>query len=147
MCGYRFKKGQSYLVDARGSEALLHAGACGITSSTREAQDAIRLLRTLKEHNDGAVIFGTVKQYIGKPNFVALNNRPISGAIVTLDSEGKSRNASVDKTGWYQFTGLPSGNYKVTATLPTELSGANQHTIEVLANGCSQIDFRASVKK
>jgi hypothetical protein len=56
LCGYKFKKGQSYLVDARGSGAVLFAAACGFTAPTTEAQEAIQLLRMLGEHSPCAVI-------------------------------------------------------------------------------------------
>ncbi len=78
MCGYRFRKGLRYLVDARevadstylatgaksGFRSHLDVGSCGLTAPADYAIDSIRFLRTVQKNPNGAIVFGTVKQYV-----------------------------------------------------------------------------------
>jgi hypothetical protein len=123
-----------------------------MTRVAAEAADSIRFLRALRQNPDAAIIFGTVKQYAEGANFVSLRNKAIPGTAVVLDVipdallRSESREAKADSTGWYEFEGLPAGVYTVTAQLPSGFEGTLQHTIEIPANGCAQVDVRARAK-
>ncbi len=156
MCGYRFRKGASYLVDATyqsyeaaGSAPQLSVNSCGPTAPASEAEDSIRFLRTVKQNPHGGVIFGTVKRYVNGSTFVSLNNQPIEGASVRLKGapnallNAEKREAVVDSTGWYKFVGLPEGVYAVTAQVPSGFQRVLEHTVELGRDGCAQVDIRA----
>jgi len=149
MCGIRFRKGLSYLVNASGSLEALSASSCGMTRIAPDAADSIRFLRALRQNPDAAIIFGTVKQYAEGANFVSLRNKAIPGTTVVLESmpggsfRSERREAKADPTGWYEFDGLPAGVYTLTAQLPRGFEGTLQHTIEIPAKGCAQVDVRA----
>lgn len=157
MCGFRFRRGRSYLVDgdsyADVSEfQTVNVSSCGMTIQAEWAEDDIHFLRTLRANPHGAIIFGTVKQYPVGSTFVSLNNKAIAGATILLESapdallHAERLKASADAAGWYEFAGLPEGTYTATAQVPDGLLGVFQHTVEVTANGCAQVDIRAHPK-
>lgn len=156
MCGYRFRKGVSYLVDATyqfyeaaGSAPQLSVNSCGPTARASEAEDSIRFLRTLKQNPHGGVVLGTVKRYVNGSTFVSLNNQPIAGASVLLKGTPNAllniekREVVVDSTGWYEFVGLPEGVYAVTAQVLRGFQAVLEHTVELGRDGCAQVDIRA----
>jgi hypothetical protein len=156
MCGYRFRKGASCLVDATyqsyeeaGSAPQLSVNSRGLTAPASEAEDSIRFLRTVKQAPHGGVIFGTVKRYVNGSTFVSLNNQPIAGASVLLQGapnallNPEKREVVVDSTGWYEFVGLPEGVYAVTAQVPSGFRAVLEHPVELGRDGCAQLDIRA----
>ena len=156
MCGYRFRKGVSYLVDAthqsyEGSDRALQlsVSSCGMTSPATEAADLIRFLKTARQNMNGGIIFGSVKQYVKGSTFVSLHNQAIEGASVLLQAAPNAllntgkREAIVDSTGWYEFTELPEGVYKVTTQVPSGFRAVLEHTVEIQPDGCAQVDIRA----
>jgi hypothetical protein len=160
MCGYPFRKGLSYLVDATyqsydasGGAPQLSVNSCGMTAPAAYAADSIHFLRTIRRNPHGGVVFGTIKQYVKGSTFVSLNNKAIGGTSVLLDAapnallNAENREAVVDSTGWYEFVGLPEGAYTVTAQVPSEFHGVLQHTVELQRDGCAQVDVRVHATK
>jgi hypothetical protein len=156
MCGYRFSKGVRYLVDVtypsyEGSDRApqLSVSSCGMTAPATEATDSIRFLRTTRQNPHGGIVFGSVKQYVKGSTFVSLHNQAIKGASVLLQPvpnallNTEKREAIVDSTGWYEFTELPEGVYKVTAQVPSGFRAVLEHTVEIQPDGCAQVDIRA----
>ena len=151
MCGYRFRKGWRYLVDASevadsaylatggksGFRSHLDVSSCGLTAPADYAIDSIRFLRTAQKNPNGSILFGTVKQYIKGSTFVSLDNKPVAGASVSLEAppDGllhvERRQAPVDSNGYYEFTGLPEGIYTHTVHVPPGFTGVLQHTVEI----------------
>jgi hypothetical protein len=149
-CGFPFQSRAVYLVDARFSnDNQLHNSSCGFTSSRADASDTLGFLRTLTRNPVGAIIFGTVKQYVGQRNFVSPLNRAVEGAEVTVDAlpdvlapVHQNRRVFVDSSGWYEFVGLDAGQYTVHVTLPAGFSEVRDQDFRLDSNSCSQLDFR-----
>jgi len=164
MCGFRFRKGLRYLVDAgeiRDSTYLATAGrsgfrsrldvnSCGMTSPAEYVTDSIRFLRTAKSNPTGDILFGSVKQYGKGSTFVSLKNKAIAGTSVSLQTqpdallENQIRKAPVDSSGYYEFVGLPGGVYTHTVQVPDGFTGVLQHTVELQASSCAQLDVRVN---
>ena len=162
MCGFRFRKGLRYLVDAgqiadstylasrgaSGYRAHLNVGSCGLTASAELAADSIRFLRTHGRNPHGGIVFGTVKQYANRATFVSLSNKPISGASVLVESAPDELNhrkrveTIVDSSGYYEFVGLPDGIYTHTVQVPTGFAGELRHELNIKEGGCAQVDVR-----
>lgn len=149
MCGYVFKKGVRYLVDAYGAnESSLEVSSCGMTTPAEYAGDSIHFLRTLKQNQTGAIVFGTVKQYVKGSTFVSQNNKPVAGASVCLRAtpggllRAEEKRATVDSDGYYEFVGIPEGIYTHAVMVPEGFTGVLQHTVEVNKDGCAQVDVR-----
>jgi len=153
-CGYRFRKGSRYLVDANygasGSAPHLTVSSCGMTATAEDSMEEIRFLKTAKHNPHGGILFGTVKQYVEGSTFVSPNNKPVTGASVILIAEpnallrAKKRETAVDSTGWYEFVDLPEGIYTSTVQVPEGFSGVLQHTAELRRDGCAQVDVRVN---
>jgi len=139
-----FVHGMANLARQLRGNSDLEVGMCGLTDRAEYAVDSIRFLKTLRQNPNGAIIFGTVKQYVKGSTFVSLNNKPISGASVLLQDplHGDKKETAVDSTGWYEFGGLSEGVYTHSVQTPIGFTGVFQHTIEVRANGCAQVDVR-----
>ena len=153
MCGYVFQKGVRYLVDAHGTtESSLEVNSCGMTTPAEYAADSIHFLRTLKQNQTGAIVFGTVKQYVKGSTFVSLNNKPVAGASVLLRAtpdglqRTEERRAAVDSDGYYEFVGIPEGTYTHTVKVPEGFTGVLQHTVEIKNDSCAQVDVRVNAK-
>jgi hypothetical protein len=152
ICGYVFHKGVRYLVDAEGTESSLEVGSCGMTAPAEYVADSIHFLRTLRQHQSGAIVFGTVKQYVEGSTFVSLNNKPVAGASVSLRTapnallHAEEKRATVDSNGYYEFVGLPEGRYTHTVQVPDGFTGILQHTVEVKMDSCAQVDVRVREK-
>lgn len=162
MCGYRFRKAVRYLVDASetadstylttagrsGFRSRLDVNSCGMTAPADYASDSIRFLRTVQNNPNGAIVFGTVKQYGKGSTFVSSNNKAVSGSSVLLQAlpdallQNETREAPVDSSGYYEFVGLPGGVYTHTVSVPVGLTGVLQHTVELQSGGCAQLDVR-----
>jgi len=154
MCGYRFRKGSRYLVDADNggswSVSQLSVSSCGMTATAADSVEEIRFLRTVKRNPHAGILFGTVKEYVEGSTFVSPNNKPITGASVMLTAEpnallhAEEREAHVDSTGWYEFVDLPEGIYTATVQVPEGFSGVLQHTVGLRKDGCAQVDVRVN---
>lgn len=162
MCGFRFRKGSRYLVDAdqitdstylasRGASGYrthLNVDSCGMTTSAELAEDSIRFLRTHGRNPHGGILFGTVKQYADSATFVSLSNKPVSGASVLVESapdgllQSKKLETIVDSSGYYEFVGLPDGIYTHTVQVPPGFAGELRHTLNIKEGGCAQVDVR-----
>ena len=149
MCGLRFRKGIKYFVEAWSNEGAWTASSCGMTTTADWRSDSIHYLRTLRQHPEGAIVFGTVKQYVKGSTFVSLNNKPIPGTTISLELMPNAllnkdkKEVTADSSGSYEFTGLQAGVYSVTVSVPAGFTGIFQHQIELQENGCAQVDVRA----
>jgi hypothetical protein len=167
MCGFRFRKGLRYLVDAgqiadssylasRGASGFrshLDVGSCGMTTPAEYAADSIRFLRTHSRYPQADIVFGTVKQYVNGATFVSLRNKPIVGASVLVESapdellHSQKLETTVDSSGYYEFLGLPDGTYTHTVRVPVGFAGELQHTLNIKAGGCAQVDVRVRAEQ
>ena len=152
-CGFPFKQGKTYLVEANGPHSDLHTGVCGLTSGPLNPQTAesIRFLKVVRDHPSGGIVFGTIRGYAGERNFVAERNRPLKEATVLLDvlpdrlpPMHERKEVSTDASGWYFFADLPAGEYTIGIVRPQGFLTPKSQTFRLDVNGCSQLDFRAA---
>jgi hypothetical protein len=143
-CGFRFVRGQMYLVDAsvQADDNALHLNSCGHTAEVSEAEDLVRFLRSVRG-NDGAIIFGTVKEYIGEKNFVATRNKPIPGVTVIARGVDGNKVVVTNSDGWYFIPQLGAGGYTVQVELSPQYRPAQPYTFALSSGGCAQVDFRS----
>lgn len=145
MCGYRFDQGKTYLVDASGPVESLWTYSCGFTQQAEYASNDIRFLEILKGNPQGAVVYGTVKRYVGKPNFVSPQNEPLAGIKLLLTNNADAFThveTTTDSSGFFKFVQLPESNYSIRAERPGPFLGINTHDFDVKENSCAEMDFR-----
>jgi hypothetical protein len=141
-CGFPFVIGETYLVDTYldGSDTSLHVSSCGHTAEVSQADDLLRFLRSI--HDESASLFGTVKEYVGKRNFVSRANKPVTGAKLVIRSTNLRKDIVTDSAGWFFADGLVAGQYTVSVETGPEYAHSRPQDVGLSANGCAQIDFR-----
>jgi len=121
-CGYRFKKGDQYVVFAHAADDRLFATIC---SGTREAVDAKALIPQLRAMRDGgrvAAVFGVLRR--SDPPFLAPPDDPddpLSDVTLRLRSKYDRFETSTNGDGVYSFYDVHAGEYQFTADLPPQM--------------------------
>lgn len=91
------------------------------------------------------MIFGSIKKYVGEPNFVSPQNEPLGGVKLSVTKNGDAITnveTTTDSSGFFIFAELPGGSYSIRAEMPSTLLGINTHDFEVKENSCAEMDFR-----
>ena len=136
-CGYPFKEGEQYFVYARkGSDGKLGEFLCGSTTLLKDAEDDLEYIKELESGKLGSRIFGTVyedkqKSYNDKRSFEGLAGIeitikgkkliPLSTVKPNIKSKEYTFKTTTNNKGFYIFSEIPEGVYKVTAKFPERL--------------------------
>lgn len=122
-CGYRFQKGDQYIVfPQKETDERLFATHC---SSTRPASDGIALLPQLRAMEKGervASVFGVLRK--SDPPFLAAPDDPddpLPHVVLQLRSKYDRFRTSTDDNGVYSFYDVHEGTYSFTADLPEKM--------------------------
>jgi hypothetical protein len=122
-CGYRFKIGEKYLIDASKNIDVLLTGICSLTAPVEQSQVELRALRDIAAGRRIPDLTGVLMNAA-----TASNNDyrtvPVSGIPVTLKriSSGTSLTAVSDGFGAFTFSNALEGEYGITLDLPNNLS-------------------------
>lgn len=122
-CGYRFRKGEQYIVyTEQGTEGRLFATIC---NGTRPASEGIALLpqlRAMRDRKRVASVFGVLRR--AEPPTLALPDDPddpVPDTALRLRSHYDRFTANTDKNGVFTFYDVHAGEYQFTADLPPTL--------------------------
>ena len=120
-CGFPFKVGGRYLIDAWNREGKMSTGICNRTTSLERGQADIRILRLIAAHQPLPQLAGELSVASGPHGE---SSHPLAGVGVTLRSENGTAASTVvaDAGGYFQFDGVPQGRYRLTLNLPRTLS-------------------------
>lgn len=132
-CGYTFREGIPYVVDAYGDEDALSTGIC---SNTREAAEAALLLRDLRRADGVAPpdVSGAVVLRCTKRDWLAPPPKPLASIPVTMTSVGGVvYRTATDADGVYQFAVLPWSAYSIHFELPDNLMSFDKDNTLALA--------------
>jgi hypothetical protein len=123
-CGYPFRIGETYLVDAYAYNGALSTGICGITGPAVVSTPVLRQLRTLAAGGRLPDLTGLVGIRAGSSFDDIADFRPLSAIPVTVTAaaDGTSARAITDGDGVYTLPTLLPGKYTVSAALPPNLS-------------------------
>ena len=120
-CGYRFQKGQQYIVfTEQGNDGRLYATIC---NGTRPASEGLALLPQLRAMRDGervASVFGVLRR--ADPPFLAPPGDPadpLANISLKLRSRYDRFSTSTGPGGVYTFYDVHAGEYHITAGLPS----------------------------
>jgi hypothetical protein len=122
-CGYRFKKGASYLVfTEQGTEGRLFATKC---NGTRPATEGLALIPQLRAMRDGkrvASVFGMLRR-ADPPTLAPPGDPddPVANTALQLRSRYDRFTATSDQNGVYSFYDVHAGEYQFTADLSPTL--------------------------
>lgn len=122
-CGYGFRIGESYLVDANhdGQDGLLSTDICNATRPEATAHNMLREIRAILAHERLPDLSGTVVRW-DSPNVPSSATHPLEGVTVHLTPpNGNAYTATSDAEGIYSFRDLPASEYRIDFDLPPNL--------------------------
>lgn len=147
-CGFPFRVGERYLVDAAHSPQLgrLYAGICGRTKLLSEAGVDLDFLRRRSDPSRGAGVEGTILELERDLKTNATRDRGMmKGVRVVIEGNGKSWDAMTDDQGWFRVWGLPSGEYTVRAVLPRNfVAEATTSKVRITPAACGWVHMLAT---
>jgi hypothetical protein len=123
-CGYRFEIGHKYLIDGRSADGVLSTSICSMTSPLEQAELEIGILRLIAQHQPLPSMVGRVARSRGPANPEKMEG--LAKILVSMlpAGEGQSWHARTNENGYYSFAHLPTGTYRVSLSLPQNLSPA-----------------------
>ena len=122
-CGYKFKKGEQYLVYGQPeSEGRLFATICNGTRPADDARALIPQLRAMARGQRVASVFGVLRR--ADPPFLAPPgdpDDPLGKVSLKLRSRFDRFETGTDQNGVYSFYDVHGGEYSFTAKLPARM--------------------------
>ncbi len=111
-CGYTFKVGQRYVIDATFASGSLTTTSCSQTRPIEAASALLAYIASLSRPSAGATVTGLVSASMNYP--FEPRGRPggIGGLTVTVDGP-VSRATRSAADGSFSFAGLPPGQYRI----------------------------------
>jgi hypothetical protein len=139
-CGYRFERGETYLVYAHGHEGTLSTSICTRTKKLAAATEDLQYIRTALQAEATGHIYGTVRRQqsrtTGEPDRVA------AGYKVTLSNDKRTWTSETNAEGRFEFTGIPAGTYAITlGTSSTERAYGPREVTLADSRACMVADF------
>ena len=135
-CGFAFQEGREYVVFSYANDGDLWTSHCTRTTLLEPGVDneEIRWMRLRATAPSGSEILGTV--LLPKDS----QQRTVS-ATVHLSGPSE-RSVQTDPSGHYIATGLPAGEYNVSAAVPAGFAvSARSSKVTVEEKGCAEIDW------
>jgi len=123
-CGYRFKIGVGYLIDASRNGDGFTTGICSHTAPIEDSEVELRSLRTLAAGRHLPDLVGVLMR--GTETDDGENVTPLSGLTVQAKraAGGSAQTTATDAAGSFTFEKLPTGTYELILGLPTNLRAA-----------------------
>ena len=144
-CGYDFQAGKRYLVYAyrltQGNR--LATGICSRTKPYQAADEDIKFLGTLPTLSSGVTIYGEIRRQLHSvKRGDAKSVGPVADVAVVVEGEGERREVRADAQGHYRVSGLRPGEYKVTLSLPEELTVHQpKQEVTIADRGCAAVNY------
>ena len=118
-CGYKFQKGETYLVYADNDEETerIETSICTRTKRLTDAGSDLAYLYFRENRGDASTrLEGFVTDDASQdlPHFVDAIRSPVSGAVIELRSSDGSRYTRTSPDGRFVFDGLAEGKYSLT---------------------------------
>ena len=138
-CGFPFEVGMEYVVFTyqNKGEDQLWTSKCSNTHALQHdsSHDSdLEWMRSLAGAPPGGMIFGHVR---------LARSGPMRGAKLSLRG-AVDRDITPEDTGAYESKGLPAGEYKITATVPSGFTSGPEQTITLHDKGCAEVDWHVS---
>lgn len=122
-CGYRFQRGQQYVVFThQGTDNRLFATICSGTRPVAAARALLPQLRAMRNGQRVASVFGVLRR--SEPPFLALPDdpdEPLANVSLKLRSRDDRFETSSNSDGVYSFYDVHAGQYSFTARLPVRM--------------------------
>jgi hypothetical protein len=119
-------------------------GICSRTRPIEDADEDLRYLAKLPASSPGVRVYGRVTEWRREPfEPRAIDYGPVEGLAVNVRGDAFTRDATTDRYGRYEITGVPAGKVNVTVFAPGYDSRYLQHEVELTdTRACSPHDFQ-----
>jgi len=123
-CGYRFRVGAKYLIDASKSDNMFLTGICSLTAPLEDSEVELRTLRRIGAGERPPDLVGVLMR--GTETDDGERVTPLPGVPVEakLIAGGSAQRTVTDVLGSFTFERLPEGKHELILNLPTSLSAA-----------------------
>lgn len=123
-CGYNFKIGAKYLIDASKNDGILVTGICFLTAPIEDSEVELRSLRRIAAGERQPDLVGVLMR--GTETDDGESFAPLLGVPVEAKStgDGSAQRTVTDSIGSFTFRRLAEGTYKLIPGLPANLSAA-----------------------
>lgn len=123
-CGYPFKVGAKYLIDASRNNEIFLTGICSLTAPMENSEVELRTLRPIAVGQRPPDLVGVLMR--GAETDDGETVSPLLGVQVEAKriAGGSAEEAVTDASGSFTFERLPEGKYELILSLPTNLSAA-----------------------
>ena len=111
-CGYTFKVGQRYVIDAFRSAGALSTTSCSQTKPIEEAGALLTYIASLSRPSAGATVTGLVSASMNYSFEPRGQSHGLGGLIVRVDGP-VSRSTRSAADGSFSLSGLPPGQYRI----------------------------------
>ena len=114
-CGYDFKVGGRYLIDAgrNPDTGSLGTGICGMTKPIDQAGELLQYLESLSRPSTGGTVSGEVRLANGSSRTGDSQRPPMPGVRIVLNGP-RSASALTGPEGNFSFSDVPPGAYQLT---------------------------------
>lgn len=144
-CSFVFDKGETYLLYASydAEDGLYDTNICTRSRPVAYVADDLDYLRGLPGSAGTTRLAGMLVRVDYADGPVQPPGLLSGIKVVAEDTQGRRFEAATDVNGFYKFTGLTPGRYKVRPELPAHLSLAygGEGGVELPAGGCVTSDF------
>jgi hypothetical protein len=126
-CGYTFKTGARYLIDASKYGDALFTGICSLTAPFEDAEVELRTLRSMAAGQRAPDLTGVLMRGTETDDnhdhyrVTSLPGVPVEAKSIV---GGTVQKTVTDALGSFTFARLPKGEYQLILGLPANLSGA-----------------------
>ena len=123
-CGYAFKTGAKYLIDASKRDDGFLTGICFLTAPVEDAEGELRNLRRMASGQRLPDLTGVLMRGTETDNDYSFT--PLAGVTVQAKhvTGAIAQNTVTDASGSFIFATLPKGKYTLNLGLPNTLSAA-----------------------
>ena len=145
-CGFDFRTGEHYLVYANHlpQTGQLYTGICSRTRPLSEAEADLDFLRKRGDPGRGAGLEGSILEIGRDPKTNATPTRgPMKGVRVVVEGSGRKLETTTDAQGWFQFWGLPAGEYAVRPVLPRNFV-PEERKVRITPSSCGWVNMLAT---
>lgn len=123
-CGYFFKTGAKYLIDASKNDDVFVTGICSLTTPIKDAEVELRTLRSIAAGQRVPDLTGVLMRVTETDDSHTVT--PLPGVPVQAKriAGGSVQETLTDAFGSFTFPKLSNGKYQLIFGLPTNLSAA-----------------------
>lgn len=138
-CGYRFEKGETYLVYAQEHGGLLSTSICSRTKKLGTAREDLQYIKTALQSEATGRIYGTVRR---QQSPTVGPDRVAGGYTVTLSNGTQTWTSVTTADGRFEFAGIPAGTYNIALrTSGTEQAYGPREITLADPRACAVADF------